>query len=61
LICSAIAIVAVAAVCLRRSFVRALKGDHLKRIEEISRENARRANQAPMTKEYAEQISRRST
>jgi hypothetical protein len=35
--------------------------EHLKRVKAISRENARPANETPMTQEHAEEISKRST
>ena len=35
--------------------------EHLKRLEEVSRENARLVNETPLTREQAEEISRRST
>ena len=34
---------------------------HLKRVKAISRENARLANETPMTQEQTEEISKRST
>ena len=35
--------------------------EHLKRLEAVGRENARLANEAPITQEQAEEISKRST
>ena len=35
--------------------------EHLKRVKAISRENARLANETPMTQQHAEEISKRST
>jgi hypothetical protein len=35
--------------------------EHLKRVEAVSRENARPANETPMTQEQAEEIRKRST
>jgi hypothetical protein len=35
--------------------------EHLKHVKAIDRENARLANEAPMTHEQAEEISKRST
>jgi hypothetical protein len=34
--------------------------EHLERVESVSRENARLANETPMTKVQAEEISKRS-
>ena len=35
--------------------------EHLKRVQAVNRENARPANEIPMTQEQAEEISKRST
>jgi hypothetical protein len=35
--------------------------DHLKRVEEVARDNAKLANETPLTKEQAEELSRRAT
>jgi hypothetical protein len=35
--------------------------EHSKRLAEVSAENARLANETPLTKEQAEEISKRST
>jgi len=35
--------------------------DHARRLEEVSRENARLVNETPLTKERVDEISRRST